>query len=284
MWHGVGRWLAAPAVVIGAVALQLLAPVTAFADAANPVGATTGTETLNADGTVTVAIGGTWTWSDQKCTNRFGIGWAVDWWGNSPSAAPSPTFSLTNATVVVPTGPAGPQAWDTSGVTTGTVSPAGSIGIGIGHADPPAPPAPPARPGPPGPPGPPTPPGPPVRPAPPGPPSPPPGSSALSYFHVGSAYAGEDTDLCASVVDGDPTGQWSAAATYPARADVPSSLCVNLYDEHGSAGKSSGNANDFSPTRDDDNSIQTNDYDPAIGGNCTATSSLTIIDNSGPSF
>jgi hypothetical protein len=62
---------------------------------------------------------------------------------------------------------------------------------------------------------------------------------------------------------------WSASAAYPNLADVPSALCVNLYDEHGSAGKSSGNANDFSATGDADNSIQTNDYNPATGGNCS---------------
>ena len=65
---------------------------------------------------------------------------------------------------------------------------------------------------------------------------------------------------------------------------MPDALCVNLYDEHGSAGKSSANPKDFSTTGDTDNSIQTNDYNPAIGANCTATSSLTYIDNSNPSF
>jgi hypothetical protein len=112
-----------------AIAIQVVAPVTALADAANPVGAATGTETSNVDGTVTVALGGTWTWSGQKCANRYGLGWAVDWWGTSASNASSPNFSLNNATVVAPTG-SGPHAWSSSVVRTGTVSYAGSIRIG----------------------------------------------------------------------------------------------------------------------------------------------------------
>jgi hypothetical protein len=103
-----------------------------------------------------------------------------------------------------------------------------------------------------------------------------------SYFHVGAAYAGEARDLCANVsADGTMTGSWSASATYPDAASVPTTLCVNLYDEHGKAGKSSGNAKDFSPLQDHDNSIETNEYDPAIGGNCTDTSTLTPVDEGG---
>jgi hypothetical protein len=81
--------------------------------------------------------------------------------------------------------------------------------------------------------------------------------------------------------DGTPFGPWSAPATHPAAANVPAPLCplcVNMYDEHGTAGKSSGKANDFNPVDDKDNSIQTNNFDlTAGGGNCVATASLTQI-------
>jgi hypothetical protein len=229
-------------------------PVAAFADAANPLPTTTGTETLNTDGSVTVVLNGTWTWTDQTCSSRYGIGWSVDWWGISTAKAPSPSFSLTGATQVVPTGPAG-HVWNSSATTTGTLSFDGSIQIPI----PPAPPPPPGTPKP--------------KPVP------------ASYFHVGTYYSGEDTNLCAQTLpDGTMLGPWSATATYPAAADVPAQLCVNLYDEHGSAGKSSGNANDFSSIGDKDNSIQTNDFDPtAGGGNCVASTSLTQL-GGGPSF
>ncbi len=240
MWRRSGTRPALAAVVAAAlVALQLVAPVSGLADAANPVGATAGTETLNADGSVSIVLGGSWTWSGQKCSLRYGIGWAVDWWGPGTTNAPGASFSLTNATVVAPTGPMA-HPWAASAVSTGTASYAGSLRLG---------------------------------------------GKPPSYFHVGAAYAGEDTNLCAqTLTDGTPYGSWSAAATYPSRADVQAALCVNLYDEHGSAGKSSGNAKDFSPTGDTDNSIQTNDYNPAIGGSCTATSSLTYVDDSGPNL
>ena len=82
-------------------------------------------------------------------------------------------------------------------------------------------------------------------------------SKPATYFHIGTM-----------------TGSWSAWATYPSRDVVPAALCVNLSDEHGPQAKSSGSAKDFSPFANTDNSIQTNECDPAIGGNCTATSSL----------
>ncbi len=95
----------------------------AGANAANPDPVTTGTFTLNGDGTVTASLNGTWTWVGQDCSGRYGTGWAVDWWGISTSATPSPNFNLTNATVVNPPGT----------TTTGTVSPFGTaIGSGPG--------------------------------------------------------------------------------------------------------------------------------------------------------
>jgi hypothetical protein len=239
MWKRRSAWPSNRLLLAALVAVAATAvPVAAFADAADPLPTTSGTERFNADGSVTVALNGTWSWSGQTCRGRYGIGWAVDWWGISSSKTPSPSFSLTGATEVLPTGPAG-HLWATSVTTTGTVSFLGSIQIGgTKH---------------------------------PGVPS--------SYFHVGTYYSGEDTDLCAQTMpDGTPYGPWSATATYPAAATVPAQLCVNMYDEHGTAGKSSGKAGDFSPIDDKDNSIQTNDFDPtAGGGNCVASASLTQI-------
>jgi len=101
-----------------------------------------------------------------------------------------------------------------------------------------------------------------------------------TFFHVGEFYAGEDVNSPSTCTDtgsgpsAGSTGSWSASAVYPAVADVPSQVCVNIYDEHGSEGKVSGNAKDFSPSGDSDNSIQTNSFDPTDGvGYCLA---LTI--------
>jgi hypothetical protein len=103
--------------VLTVVSVAAIAP--AGANAANPNPDTTGTATVNADGTVTAHVSGTWIFPGQNCAGRYGQGYAVDWWGISTSKTPNPTFSLTNASIV--TGP---------GVTTtGTVSPAGAIAI-----------------------------------------------------------------------------------------------------------------------------------------------------------
>jgi len=229
--HRLGRVGALVMVAIVAA----IAPAAASANAGNPQGTTSGTETINADGTVTVALSGNWSWPGQACGGRYGIGWAVDWWGISVLKTPNPSFALTNASEVVPAGPAN-KPWEFTALSTGTVSPFGAI----------------------------------VLPSSPGHPQ--------QFFHVGSLYAGEDTDLCAQTMpDGTPYGAWSATATYPSSSDIPAQLCVNMYDEHGNAGKSSGNPNDFSPSKDSDNSVQTNSFDPADGsGNCVASSSLTV--------
>ena len=80
----------------------------AFANAANPLPHASGTAnvingnvTQNANGTwtvnsgtVDVQVGGTWNWGQlsgsspqSDCTSRYGVGWAVDWAGNSNSAS-----------------------------------------------------------------------------------------------------------------------------------------------------------------------------------------------------
>src|SRR5579872_840398 len=81
-------------------AIQLLSIGVASANAANPNPDTVGAATLNADGTVTAQLSGTWSWPGQLCEGRYGEGYAVDWWGVSASQTPSNPFSLTDATEV----------------------------------------------------------------------------------------------------------------------------------------------------------------------------------------
>jgi hypothetical protein len=100
-----------------ACVVQLVGAVPALANAANPRPDTTGTATVNPDGTVTAELHGTWVWAGQACAGRYGEGWAVDWWGISASKTPNPSFSLTNASSVVTPG----------STTTTTISPAGAI-------------------------------------------------------------------------------------------------------------------------------------------------------------
>jgi hypothetical protein len=211
-------------------AVEVFGVVPAFANAPNPNPDTTGTSTLNADGSVTANLSGTWIWSDQNCEGRYGEGWAVDWWGISSSPTPSPSFSLTNASEVISAG----------NNATGTISPAGSIKI----------------------------------------------NGTNNYFHVAQYYAGEDVNSSATCTDTGPnssTGSWSATATYPSQADVPAQVCVILYDEHGSEAKPTGNGtgSDFDPTKDNDNSIQTNNFNPAGGGYCVALTPKTPVPVSG---
>ena len=192
------------------VALQVVVATSAFANAADPDPTTSGTATVNADGTVTAKLHGTWSWPGQNCAGRYGEGWAVDWWGISSSATPNPSFSLTDATQV--TGP--------GQTTTGTISPAGAIPIPGG-----------------------------------------------TYFHVAQYYAGEAVNsptTCSDTANGS-AGTWSAQATYPSLSDIPDKVCVNMYDEHGKEGKPSTNSTDYSPSKDKDNSIQTNHFDPSMG-------------------
>ena len=99
------------------VGVQLAAIAPALANAANPDPNTSATAQVNADGSVTVSLTGTWSWPGQNCAGRYGEGWAVDWWGISSSATPASNFSLTNATIV--TSP--------TTTSTGTITSAGSI-------------------------------------------------------------------------------------------------------------------------------------------------------------
>jgi hypothetical protein len=213
-------------VVIAAAAVvgvQLVTISPALANAANPDPDTTGTAMVNADGTVTANLSGTWSWPGQTCEGRYGEGYAVDWWGISSSSTPANNFTLTNATEVSTPGT----------TTTGSITSVGSIAI----------------------------------------------PNNGGYFHVAQYYAGEDVNsstTCTDTSSGGSEGSWSASATYPSMSDIPAQVCVNMYDEHGSEGKSSGNPNDFSPTQDNDNSIQTNNFNPTAGtGYCVALQVVT---------
>jgi hypothetical protein len=213
--------LTVAAATVAGTTLLVAAP--ALANAANPDPDTTGTAMVNADGTVTANLSGTWSWPGQTCEGRYGEGYAVDWWGISSSATPANNFTLTNATEVTAPGT----------TTTGSITSVGSIPI----------------------------------------------KANGMFFHVAQYYAGEDVNsasTCTDTSSGGSTGSWSASATYPSLADVPAQVCVNMYDEHGSEGKPSGSANDFSPSMDNDNSIQTNAFDPTAGsGYCVALQTIT---------
>jgi hypothetical protein len=101
------------------------------------------------------------------------------------------------------------------------------------------------------------------------------------YFHVGQYYAGEVVNSASTCTDtgsgpnAGSTGSWSATATYPSKADVPAQLCVNMYDPHGQEGKPSNSPNDYSPSKDNDNSIQTNNFNPSGGACATPTFPVT---------
>ena len=233
-----GRGLKAGVAGLSTLAMVAGMSGMAFANAANPLPTTTGKAVLNPDGTVTVNMSGTWTWPGQNCQGRYGEGYAVDWWGVSSSASPANPFTLTNATAV--TGVA-------TTVTNATVSPVGSIAYKPGG----------------------------------------------TFFHTGAFYSGQDINTSSSCTDSvqggggndTSTGPWSASATYPNAKDVPAQLCVIFYDEHGNEGQPSGGGNnnfagnnDFSPVNDNDNSIDTNAFNPAAGqGYCLSPNFLSVL-------
>ncbi|MHB8682485.1 MAG: DUF7507 domain-containing protein [Acidimicrobiales bacterium] len=95
-------------------------------------------------------------------------------------------------------------------------------------------------------------------------------------FHVAQYYSGEDVNSAATCTDTGSTssGSWTASATYPNQADIPPQICVNFYDTHGSEGKPSNNTKDYSPSGDDDNSINTNNFNPAAGAGYCSTPHL----------
>jgi len=115
--------LGAKVAIVSVAALALGAfgvAAPAGANAANPQPDISATGQVNGDGSVTVALSGTWIFPGQSCEGRYGTGLAVDWWGISGSSTPSPNFSLTNATVVTD---------KTGTVGRATISAAGAIPI-----------------------------------------------------------------------------------------------------------------------------------------------------------
>jgi hypothetical protein len=220
------RVIAALISLVGIIVTMVAATgmAAASANAANPAGGATGSAVTNADGSVTVSLNGSWSWGpdddgDSKtspqanCSQRYGVGFVVSWWGISGSKT-LPTFPVTTG------------QWIGTPPTAATVAPVTPVGYL---------------------------------------------ASKAGNFFVPKYYVGHITDLCSDTQNGYPVGIWSAQATYASAADIPPQMCVNFYDEHGSATKASRSINDYSATGDGDNSIQTNDFNPAIGGNCFTT-------------
>ena len=212
-------WLSGSAVVVAALLTGLAG--SAFANAPNPASATQATTTTNSNGTVLVKISGTWDWGDvttqpdektspqQDCTQRYGVGWAVDW--QDPTVAPWNNADTLKQFTITKNG---------------------------------------------------------------------------ASFAAGANYDGFQVGICQQKdADGFPTGPWSAQHTYANASSVPKTLCVNFYDPHGKEGEPAGGVgwpevNNISPDKrnsnfiaagprhDGDNSIETNSYNPAEGGNC----------------
>jgi uncharacterized repeat protein (TIGR01451 family) len=215
-----------PLAKAGLVASTVMAMVggtagVAFANAANPLPTSAGTATVNANKTVSVHLSGTWSWGPpavtkgpQDCAGRYGLGWAVDWWGMSASSSAASIAGLTNG-------------------AGAALTPGGSI------------------------------------------------PSGGQFFHVNtndlssvaghpSSYDGFDTFAtdCTQDANGNAQGNWSANAVYPSAASIPPQLCVIMYDPHGKETSASNSAKDYSTTGDDDNSIQTNAFNPAGSNFC----------------
>jgi Domain of unknown function DUF11 len=63
-----------------------------------------------------------------------------------------------------------------------------------------------------------------------------------------------------------PSGPWGPAThVYQSLADVPALVCVNMYDLHEGPPKSSSD-NNYIVDKNGDNSINTNDFNPSLGG------------------
>ncbi len=92
-----------------------------------------------------------------------------------------------------------------------------------------------------------------------------------NHFHVSSDLNGEVVNAVSgcTVTAGGIVGAWSSSATYPSQADIPPAICVNMYDLHFQG--NGPNPNDFSSTGNGDNSIQTNNFNPAVGAGYCAT-------------
>src|SRR4051812_41902647 len=84
-----------------ALALTLAVPALAAADALN-VASATGSVAVNADGSRTVTVHGTWTWPTHRtnCNNdRAGVGIAIDW--NDPNSPGNHVTTLNGSSIDV---------------------------------------------------------------------------------------------------------------------------------------------------------------------------------------
>jgi uncharacterized repeat protein (TIGR01451 family) len=242
---GVASRLTAAFMTIVGVALvgvAVMVPAAAYANAPNPEPDTTAnvtvynTATTLPDGqtapagAVTINLSGIWNWATvngpQDCDGRYGEGLSVDWWGGKSSA------TLLDASEAIPT------ASNTESLAYGDISPSGGLTTSSGtfpfSADSS-------------------------------------GSVIFNGWNTNTASepqsdwttSGPGATVGCTDVGSGSIGPWSATATYPSTADVPPQICVILYDMHGTEGGTS-NPGSVNPT-DNDNSIQTNAYDPSAG-------------------
>ena len=204
------------------VAALLAGAVPAFANVGVPAAATA---TVNG---TTVTLSGTWTWTGQDCSGRYGDAWSVDWWGVSTSSTPASNFAVTRSEITDPS-----QGENGAAPSTGSSTATGSWQI--------------------------------------------PGTSPAQFFHVDTAYDGQEiftSAFCGSQADPkNPTGTYTATATYPSVSDIPAEICVNMYDVHGSQGKPSGSSDDYNASKDGDNTVKNNNpaYDQTPGTMCAST-------------
>ena len=95
--------------------------------------------------------------------------------------------------------------------------------------------------------------------------------SSNLFFHTSAPFNGFLADLCnnATQTSTGPEGGFQSLAVYPSRDAIPPRLCVNFYDPHGKQGQWSTSDGDNYASKDGDNSIQTNDFDPStVSGYC----------------
>ena len=224
---------------IAATATAILATSTAaFANTTNPT-ATTAVGVVNVNGTETVTVSGSWTWPrGQECVQRYATGWSIGWWGVGSTPVTTNDFTLTNATLIL--NPS--QGQNGVAPPTGSIISTGGIRFPSG------------------------------------------GASAGQYFYVGTALSGQEIftpTFCnaAQPPNGTSTapfsGTFSASATYPSPRDDPAQICVNTFDVHGSQGKP-GNAANYVPLADSDNSIQWKQFDPKLDCSAIATPTLSV--------
>jgi hypothetical protein len=99
------------------------------------------------------------------------------------------------------------------------------------------------------------------------------------FLYVGSQFNGQQiytTSFCnAFGTTGDPSGTYSATATYPTANDVPSQICVNTYDIHlDNNGPNGAKASDYDATANGDNSVNKDQF--TVAANCAGVT-VTIV-------